>query len=682
MSEVLTTCPYCGVGCNFYLTVEDGQVTGMRPSKGHPVNQGSLCPKGATAHLIVHHPDRLTVPLIRENGGFREVTWDEAYDRIVTEFTEIRDRYGGGALAVIASTRGTNEENYITQKFARAMLQTNNVENCSRICHSATAAAMNQAFGTGAGTNSIEDALKAKLILITGANPAAAHPIIWSNFIRKAVRNGTKLIVIDPRTTQAAKVADIHLQLKPGTNIALLNAMVHHIIEKDLVDHEFIASRTEGFEKLKQVVANYPPERAEEITGVPADRIRQAAELYATVKPAMSIHGIGMTEHQSGVGNVWSIANLAMITGNVGKEGSGVNPLRGQNNVQGAADMGSIIDYFPGYQDAKDPEVRAKFAKAWSVELPPIGSDPLWDPLWCSTMWTYAIDGQLRGMYIIGENVVVSEGNTNKVKKALESLDFLVVQDIFLTETAEHADVVLPAASYAEKDGTYTNTDRRVQRIRKAIEPIGNSKSDWEIICDLSEQMGYPMRYESAAEIMDEIASLVPTYAGISYERLEGYGLQWPVPDRNHPGTKVLHVDRFTRGTGIIRASEHISPAEEPDDEYPMVLTTGRTFMQYNSGSMTRRVPNLEKADSENFVELSQADAERYNVAQGNLVRVATRRGSVEVKARIIEIAEGVIWMPFHFNESLTNYLTNDAVDPLCGITELKACAARIEPID
>ena len=678
MREVLTVCPYCGVGCNFYLQVEGGRVKGLRPSKEHPINRGSLCPKGATVHQAIHHPERLTRPLIREGGSFREASWEEAYSLIAERFTELKERYGGESLGLLSSSMATNEDNYLAQKFARAVLGTNNVDQCARLCHAPTVAGLISSFGSGAMTNSIEELAQARCFLIIGANPSEAHPVIANNFIKPALRAGAKLIVIDPRRTELARRADVHLQLRPGSDIALLNAMMNCIIAEGLHDEGFIRERTEGFDQLKELVSKYTPERAAELTGVPAELIREAARLYATTDPASIVYCMGITQHHVGTANVVSVANLAMLTGNVGKESTGVNPLRGKNNVQGACDMGVEPEFLPGYRPVGDEEARRVFEEAWGVKL------PRYEPalVWCTRMWDEVLEGRLRGLYIIGENIAVTEANLSKVERALEELDFLVVQEVFMTKTAKFADVVLPACTFAEKDGTFTSTERRVQRVRKAIEPLGESKPDWLILQELAQRMGYRMSYSGPEEIMEEIRRLVPTYGGITYKRLEeGFGLQWPCPDEGHPGTKFLHKGRFTRGRGKFQPAEHRPPAEEPDEGYPLVLTTGRILMHYGGGSFTRRVTSLERANPENFVELSPADAERYGVKDGDKVRVISRRGEVEARVKVAEIREGVAFMPFLYEESPANRLTNDVLDPVCGIPELKVCAVRLERV-
>jgi formate dehydrogenase alpha subunit len=526
-------------------------------------------------------------------------------------------------------------------------------------------------------TNSIGDIEKAQVILVIGSNTTEAHPIIALK-IKKAVReNGTRLIVIDPREIRLTYFADLWLAPKPGTNIAVINGLMKVIIDKDLVDQNFIAVRTEGYEDLSKNLADYQPEKVARISGVPAEELIKAAELFGKAERASIIYSMGITQHTMGTDNVFALANLAMLTGNIGKEGTGLNPLRGQNNVQGACDMGCLPNVLPGYQAIADQKIRDKFTSAWGCQLPDSPG------LTVVEMLEAAASGQIKAMYIMGENPMVSDPDLAHVEEGLKSLDFLVVQDIFLTETASLADVVLPAASFAEKDGTFTNTERRVQRVRKAINPPGEAKPDWQIICLLSKKMGQPMVYASTSEIMTEIASLTPAYGGITFERLENGGLQWPCPNKDHPGTPILHIDRFTRGKGRFIPVQHRPSAESPDKNYPLLLTTGRSLYQYHTGSMTRRVRGLNELSHENWLEINPRDARKYGVKDSKLVTVISRRGQVMAKARVTErIIKGTVFMPFHFAEKAANRLTNTALDPQAKIPELKVCAVRVETVD
>ena len=524
-------------------------------------------------------------------------------------------------------------------------------------------------------TNSIAEIPHAKVLFIIGANPTEAHPIIGLH-MRKALRNGAKLIVADPRRIWFADHAEHFLQLRPGTDCMLLNAMMNVIISEGLENREFVESRTENFEELKEYCKDITPERVENITGVPAEEIRGAARLYATAETAGIYYTLGITEHVCGTENVRTIANLAMLCGQIGRPSTGVNPLRGQNNVQGACDMGTDPDRFHGYQLLKTPGVVEKFEKAWGVKLNPKPG------LKMPEGWMGANDGSVKAMYLVGEDNVMSEPDQAHIISGLEKLEFVVAQDIFMSETAKYADVVLPAASCAEKDGTYTNSERRVQRVRKAVEPVGNSKPDWLIVAELSTLMGYPMNYTHPSEIWDELAALADNYfGGINYERIDDVGLQWPCPTLDHPGTKFLHEGTFTRGKGEFFAPACRRPAEMPDKDYPLILSTGRTLQHYGGGTMTRRSKGSVQIQPEGFVEISPFEADMYGMKDGEFIGVITRRGKVKTKVKITDIKEGVIWMPMHFAEAAANKLTIAAYDNITMTAEYKVCAARIEKL-
>ena len=526
-------------------------------------------------------------------------------------------------------------------------------------------------FGSGAMTNSFKDIENAKLILLIGSNPTEAHPILGVK-MKKALKHGAKLIVVDPRRTEMAELADLWLPIKAGTDIALLNGMMNIIINEGLMDKEFIEQRTENFEELKVAVSEYSPEKAAEITGVDQALIFQAARMYATTYEASISYTLGITEHVTGTMNVIDIANLAMLTGHLGRENVGVNPLRGQNNVQGACDMGALPDVYPGYQKVHLEDINDKFASAWEVEL------SLKSGLTIPQMFDNAIKGTMKGMYVMGEDPVLSDPDANHVKMALESLDFLVVQDIFMNETARYADVILPASSFAEKDGTFTNSERRVQRVRKAIEPIGNSKPDWQIISELSELMGYPMNYNHPSAIFAEMASLTPIYGGIDYQRLEQGGLQWPCPTKDHPGTQVLHIGQFTKGKGVFKGVEYEPPAEVPDEKYPYLLSTGRRLYHYNL--TTQFSPGLNEYHPHELAMVNPNDAEKLNLNIGDKVKVTSRRGEVVSNIEISDrVPEGMIWMSFHHREVPTNVLTNGAYDPISYTGEFKVAAVKVE---
>ena len=542
-------------------------------------------------------------------------------------------------------------------------------------------------------TNNIADIDNCKTMLIIGSNTTEQHPVIGTR-IRRAVRNGAKLIVADPRMIDVANIATLYIRQRPGTDIALLNGLAQIILQEGLEDKEFIAQRTEGFDAWLKVVETYTPARVSEITGIAVDDLFTAARLYAGNKPSAIFYAMGITQHTTGHNNVLAIANLALLTGNLGKPGAGVNPLRGQNNVQGSCDVGALPNYFTGYQRVIDDAAREKFQKAWGVELSPkVG-------LTVGEMIKGANAGQVRAMWIVGENVAMSDPDSHHVVAAMNKLDFLVVQELFMTETAELADVVLPAASFAEKDGTFTNTERRIQRVRKAIEPIGDCRVDWEIVCDVARRMVSSSKfqvsgsepetmepetwnYDSAEEIMNEIASLTPQYGGVTYARIDAKGLQWPIPNKEHPGTPILHTQQFTRGKGMFSAVEHQEPAESPDAAFPFTLTTGRILQHYHTGAMTRRVAGLEQLAPEERVELNPDDAAQMNVGDGEWLRVSSRRGEVQARAWVTDrVGRGVVFMTFHYAEALTNALTNTAVDPIAKIPELKVCAVKVEKLE
>lgn len=532
-------------------------------------------------------------------------------------------------------------------------------------------------FGSGAMTNSIGEVEKADAIFVTGSNTTEAHPVIGS-MIKKAARNGANLVVADPREIELSKEADLAVQQKPGTDIALLNGLMHVIIKEGLHDEEYIKNRTEGFEAVKETLEEYTPEKVEEITGVKAEDIVELAKLYASADTAAIYYSMGMTQHKSGTDNVLTVANLAMLTGNVGKEGGGVNPLRGQNNVQGACDLGGLATVYPGYQAVEDPEAKAKFEKAWGVdELNPNNG------LTVVEMVNAAGEGDVKGLYVLGENPMISDPDQHHVEEALKATEFLIVQDIFLTETAELADVVFPAACFAEKDGTFTNSERRVQRINKAVEAPGEAKADWKVFCELAKRLGFEMDYDSEAEIMDEIVEVTPIYGGISYDRIANEELQWPCPDKDHPGTKFLHEGEFAHGKGKFHVTKHIAPIESADDEYPYIMMTGRMLYHFHGGSMTRRSAAVDAYESDAYVEINCDDAVKLDIEDGDRVKVTSRRGEVETYARVVDIVqEGEIFMPFHYAESPANRLTNgDELDPKAKIPELKVTAVKVEKV-
>jgi formate dehydrogenase alpha subunit len=674
--KVHTTCNYCGCGCGFDLNIKDGKVVKVTSNADSVVNGINLCVKGRFGNDYIHRDDRLTTPLIRKNGKLEPASWEDALQLISNRFKEIKKENGSDSLAVLSSAKCTNEENFLLMKFARAVLGTNNVDHCARLCHSSTIAGLGQAFGSGAMTNSIGEISDASAIYLTGSNTTENHPIIALEIKKAVTKNGAKLIVADPREIELTKYATLWLRQKPGTDVALFNGLMNVIISEGLEDKSFIEERTENYEELKKTVLKYTPELVEKITGVSADDIRKAARIYAIAPSTALIYSMGITQHTTGTDNVLSTANIAMLTGNVGKESAGVNPLRGQSNVQGACDLGALPDVYSGYQKVVDPQVKEKFSKAWGADLPDkVG-------LTVVEILNTACEGKIKGIFIMAENPAMSDPDLNHAREALKKTDFLVVSDIFMTETAELADVVLPGVSFAEKDGTITNTERRVQRIRKAIEPIGEAKPEWQMICELAQKMGYQMTYDSPAEIMEEIATLTPIYGGMFYPRLEKDGLQWPCLDANHPGTKYLHKGKFTRGKGKFFAVEFKEAAELPDEEYPLIFTTGRVLYHFHTGTVTRRSKGLSEIYPEALVEISPKDARELAIEDGEMIEVVSRRGKIKAKAQVTEKSnQGVVFMSFHFHEAAANLLTNVALDPVSKIPEYKVCAVNIKKI-
>ncbi|AET63712.1 Formate dehydrogenase, alpha subunit (F420) [Methanothrix harundinacea 6Ac] len=682
MKFVATTCPYCGVGCGLLLAVRDERVVGVEPWQAHPINEGKLCQKGRYAHQFIHSEDRLKTPLIKRGGSFVPASWDEALQLIARRLSSYRPE----EVFFLASAKATNEENYLFQKFARVVMKTNNVDHCARLCHSSTVSALAKAFGSGAMTNSILDLEEARCIFVIGSNTFEQHPLIGRRLVL-ARRRGAKVISADPRLTPTAKEADLHLPIRPGTDVALINGLVRRIIEGGWEDRGFIEERTRGFETLRETVMKEESTLpgTSRITGVPEGDIEAAAEMIATLKPAALLYSMGVTQHTSGVENVLALANLMMLTGNIGRPGSGVNPLRGQNNVQGACDMGALPNVFSGYQSVEEDGCRRRMKRVWGVEE--LGEARA--GITSTEMMEILADrpGRMKALYLMGENPMISEADQNRVRRALDNVEFMVSQEIFMTETTELADVVLPAASFAEKDGTFTNTDRRVQRLRKAIDPPGEAMPDWEILSRLARAMGYGKMfdYRRAEDIFEEVARATPSYAGISYRRLEEpHALQWPCPGPHHPGTPILHVERFATpdGLGHFTPVEWRPPAEVPSEDYPLILTTGRSLWHWHAGSMTRRSKSLGGEVETGWVEMNEEDAEEMGIGDGEVVRVSSRRGRIELPARVTsEIKRGVIFVPFHFAECPANRLTNAALDPVSKIPEFKACAARVDKL-
>jgi formate dehydrogenase alpha subunit len=674
VEHVLTTCPFCGCGCNFYLQVVDGRLVGVIPCKTDVIGQGRLCIKGYNAHAFVQHPDRLTHPLVRDGVQMRKASWDEAIDRIVSEIKRISSKYGPDSIVVFSSARCTNEENYLMQKLARVAIGTNNIDHCARLCHASTVAGLVYSFGSGAMTNSTPEFEDADCLLVTGSNTLETHPMIGARMVR-AIDRGAKAIVVDPRETPLSRIAHISLHQRPGTDIAWIDGIARVIITENLYDKEFVETKTAKFEELKKAVEEYTPEKVEEISGIPRDKLVEVARLYAKSKKAMIAYAMGITQHSNGTEIVRSLANLAMLCGHIGKESSGVNPLRGQNNVQGSCDAGALPNFYPGYQGVAAAEMKAKFEKAWGKQLPEKPG------LTMTEAFELAAKGQIKAVISFGENAMLSDPDITHVEKALRNLEFFAAVDIFNTETTKFAHVILPAACFAEKDGTFTSTDRKVRRIRKAVDAPGEAWPDWKIACELGKKFGAPgFDFSSPAQVMDEFASVAPIYGGIGFDRLEKEILTWPCTAKDQTGARILHVGGFKMGRGAFAPVKHADPAEMPSAEYPMILSTGRNLFQYHTGTMSRRAPKLEREAPVPYVEINDADARKMKIADGDRVRVSSKRGSITLVARVTRyIKPGVIFIPFHYAEAAANMLTNPALDAIAKIPEYKVCAAKVE---
>jgi formate dehydrogenase alpha subunit len=698
---VATVCPFCGVGCNLELHLAGDQIFRVTSPYESVVNHGNLCVKGRFGYDFLYHPRRVLVPLIRREIGrreplppetdprtlFREATWDEALELVATRLAEIRQRDGPDALACFCCAKATNEDNYLLQKLFRQIIGTNNVDHCTRLCHAASVVALQQAIGSSAMSNTAAEVIYSDVFIVTGSNTAESHPIIALQMKRAVHRYGARLIVVDPRRVELVEHATLWLQHKPGSDVPLFSAMAHVILKEGLYNREFIAARTENFEEFAASMEEFTLEYAEQVSGVPAEKIVQAARLYATAKRAAIYWALGIPEHTHGVDNALALINLCLLCGHIGRQGTGLNPLRGQNNVQGASDAGAMPWHYPGYQPVDQPEVRARFEAAW-------GSAPsLRRGLTTPEIVEAAGRGEVKGLYIMGENPLMSEPNLQHTAECLSRLEFLALQDLFINETGALADVILPACSWAEKDGTFTNTDRRVQRVRQALAPRGQSKPDWLIITELARRLraklGGPERaapyagweYTHPSQILAEMGALVPEYRGITYERIERQGLQWPVWDEHHPGTPLLFTEGFPRGRGRFHPLTHKPPHELPDESYPFILTTGRVLYHWHGGTMSRH-SQLDSACPEPFVEINAADAARVGCRDGDAVRVVSRRGSVVARAYVTErVAQGVVFMPFHFVEAAANLLTSEALDPVAKIPAYKVSAVRIETI-
>ncbi|PQA86909.1 formate dehydrogenase subunit alpha [Hyphococcus luteus] len=680
---VLTTCAYCGVGCSFKAELKGDQVIRMVPDKDGKANHGHSCVKGRFAWGYATHKDRIKSPMIREKttDPWREVSWEEAIAYSAKRLKEIQAKYGRKSIGGITSSRCTNEEVWLVQKLIRAAFHNNNTDTCARVCHSPTGYGLKQTFGTSAGTQHFDSVEEADVIVVIGSNPTEAHPVFGSQMKRR-LREGAKLIIADPRAIDLVRTphieADYHLQLKPGTNVALINAFAHVVVTEGLVDEEFVKARCEddSFAEWRDFAADpvNSPENVEKITGVPAEDIRAAARLYATGGNGAIYYGLGVTEHSQGSTMVMGMANLAMATGNIGRLGVGVNPMRGQNNVQGSCDMGSFPHELPGYRSVADDAVRGEFEGDWGVELDPEPGFRI------PNMFDEAIAGKYKGMYVQGEDIAQSDPNTHHVEQALSSLECLIVQDLFLNETARFAHVFLPGTSFLEKDGTFINAERRINRVRPAIKPQ-QGMEEWRITAALSEAMGYKMPYENASQIMDEIARLTPTFAGVSFKMLDEKGsVQWPCNEAAPDGTPVMHIGEFVRGKGHFVLTDYVPTTEQANRKFPLILTTGRILSQYNVGAQTRRTQNSDW-HHEDVLEIHPSDAEARGVHEGHWVSIRSRKGETTLRAKISErVAPGVVYTTFHHPESGANIVTTENSDWATNCPEYKVTAVEITP--
>ncbi|MFC4297512.1 formate dehydrogenase subunit alpha [Castellaniella hirudinis] len=682
---VITTCAYCGVGCGFKAEMKGDQVIRMTPWKDGKANRGHSCVKGRFAWGYATHSDRLTKPMIRARitDPWREVSWEEALGHAASELKRIQVRYGVDSVGGITSSRCTNEETYLVQKMVRAAMGNNNVDTCARVCHSPTGYGLKTTIGESAGTQTFDSVMHTDVAIVLGANPSAAHPVFASR-LKRRLRQGARLIVIDPRRIELVDgphvKADYHLPVRPGTNVAVLNAMAHVIVTEDLVNHDFVRARCEdrAFDEWMQFIRRpeHAPEATESITGVPASDLRGAARLYATGGNAAIYYGLGVTEHSQGSTAIMCIANLAMVTGNIGREGVGINPLRGQNNVQGSCDMGSFPHEFPGYRHVSDDAVRAEFERAWGV---PLQAEP---GLRLPNMFDAAHGGSFKGLYCQGEDIAQSDPNTRHVVAALEAMECVIVQDMFLNETAKYAHVFLPGSSFLEKDGTFTNAERRISRVRQVMAPKGGL-ADWEVTCALSKALGYPMDYAHPGEVLDEIARLTPTFTGVSFGRITALGgsVQWPCNDAAPEGTPIMHVDEFVRGKGRFMITQYVPTDERSTRRFPLLMTTGRILAQYNVGAQTRRTAN-NAWHSEDVLEIHPHDAEDRGIVEGDQVVIESRVGETALRVTVTDrIQPGVVYTTFHFPECGSNVLTTDNTDWATDCPEYKVTAVQVRKV-
>ena len=685
--QLRTTCPYCGVGCQMDVHIQDGVIHRVEAPFDTAPNYGNLCVKGRFGLDFATHPRRLKKPLLRHdrNEPFQEVSWEEALDFVTERLSTIVQTYGGDSVATYACAKATNEDNYIFQKWVRAVIKTNNVDHCARLCHAGSVTGLQLAIGSSAMSNSIAEMQHLDTFIVTGSNTTETHPVI-SLSLKKAIREGkANLIVIDPRQIELTDFATIWLRQKPGTDVVVFQAIAHVIVTENLYDKEFIAARTEGFEDYIESLETFTPEYAEEITGVPAEDIRQAARLYAGAPQAAIYWGMGISQSVHGTDNTLTLSNLALMTGNLGKAGSGLNPLRGQNNVQGCSDSGGLPNVYTAYQRVDDPDIKAKFEQAWHTELSP-------DPgLTVTEMVDAALSKQVRAMIVMGENPLMSEPNLAHAQHAINEVDLLVCIDIFMNETGELADVIFPSTSFIEKSGTFTNSDRRVQRIRQGLPPVGESRPDWQIVCDLAQRMEQRLGvtqsagfdYDDPEAIWEEMRAVTPVFWGITYERLEREGgVHWPCPALDHPGTPYLFEEDFPRGRGKFWTVEYTNESENPDTDYPYHLTTGRVLFHWHGGTMTRR-SRLDNAFPEPILEMHPDDAAQLQVISGDWIEVESRRGKIACRVLVTGRSPvGTVFLPFHFAEAAANVLTLNKIDPRAKIPDFKMAAVKLSKLE
>lgn len=668
---ILTVCPYCGVGCQIMINETDSSqhVVGYSAS---PVNEGKLCIKGYSGLTFNFSNERLKYPLVRENGEFVRTTWNEALSNASSHMKSIVREYGPDAIAFQSSAKCTNEENYLMQKIAR-LLGTNNIDHCARSCHSPTAFGLIETLGAGAATGSIKSLEDSKTFFIIGSNTTEQHPIIGTKIIQE-INKGKNLVVADPRKTQLAELADLYLQFRPGTDVALLNSIMFVAVERNLVDHEFIESRTSGFQDFLKEVKKYPPEVTERITGISPNQIEEAASFIAEERPVAILYAMGITQHIHGTENVMDVSNLALLTGNVGVRGSGIFPLRGQNNVQGSSDMGALSEFYPGYVKYDSPKIDL-FEKLWKRKLPRNKGLSL------SEMFDAAADGQIKAIYLMGENPLITEASAGDVEKGIDNLELFIVQDIFMSLTAGKAHIIFPASSSLEKEGTFTNTERRIQKVSKVYEEPGEAKPDWWILNEIGKKLEVFEGYSSPENIFEEIRKAIPGYSGATYSNIFPLGKQWPINDSNPDGTEILHTNSFPIGKARFVPVAYKDPSEMVDEYYNFIMTTGRNYYHWHSGTMSRRTDILERESPEAYVEINIDDAKRMGIRNSNYVTIESKQGSVRIKAKLTDrIPSGVVFAPFHFKEARINLLVGKELDQISKIPEFKVVAVRVIP--